>query len=159
MSIYWTRQGLGLIQVYSGLILAVALCSSTASAQSVAPHEAKQKTIPAARSTTPPQKTVPTNPSTAPVAKSIAPTPAKKLDSLKPAQAPATPPPATPLPPLPPIDTTKPPPMLPRASREQMHACAEQWHEMKMSSTQDLPMWRHFAARCLAQEQKTQADK
>ena len=157
MSIYWSRRGLGLIQVYSGLILAVILHSSLALAQSVAPHEAKQKTIPAANSTTQPQKTVPTNPSAAPATKSISPTPAKKLDSLKPAQAPAAP--ATPLPPLPPIDTTKPPPMLPRASREQMHACAEQWQEMKMSSTQDLPMWRHFAARCLAQEQKTQADK
>ncbi|MFM8646619.1 MAG: hypothetical protein ACKOB7_02370, partial [Methylocystis sp.] len=102
-------------------------------AQSDAPHEAKQKTIPAAPSTTPPQKTVPTNPSTAPASKSIVPTPAKKLDSLNPAQAPGAPAPATPLPPLPPIDTTKPPPMLPRASREQMHACAEQWREMKMS--------------------------
>ena len=159
MSIDCTRQGIGLSQLKIGLILAVALQSLTAFAQSAPPQEVKQKKVPAASSTTQQQRTAPTNPFMAPASKSIAPTPAKKIDPEKPAQAPTAPAPASPLPPLPPVDTTKPPPMLPRASREQMHACAEQWHELKMSSTQDLPMWRHFAARCLAQEEKTKADK
>lgn len=159
MSIYWTRQGIGLNELKSGLILAVALQSYTALAQSSSPQEVKQKIVPAASSTTQQQRTVPKNPSAVPASKSIAPEPAKKNDTAKPAQAGAAPAPAAQLPPLPPIDTTKPPPMLPRASREQMHACAEQWHEMKMSSMQDLPMWRHFAAGCLAQEEKNKSDK
>ena len=163
MSNYWMRQKLGLVQVNRGLILAVALQSSIALAQSAVPNEVKQRTLPATNSTTQPQRTVPLNPSAAPALKPTVPAPKKTLDGAKPPQVPLAPSPATapttPLPPLPPIDTSKPPPMLPRASREQMHACADQWHEMKMSPTQNLPMWRHFAARCLAQEQKTQADK
>jgi hypothetical protein len=47
------------------------------------------------------------------------------------------------------IDTSKPPPLLPRAPRERMRACAEQWIELKQKSRIGLPMWRDFAAKCL----------
>lgn len=166
MSIYWTHQGIGLVKVKSGLILLVALHCFSALAQPTPPQDVKQKSVPAEHLAVQPLKAVPKNPSPAPEAKSIAPPSGEKTETSKPAQPPAAlaplaiaPMPATPLPPLPPIDTTKPPPMLPRASREQMHVCADQWRELKMSSTQDLPMWRHFAARCLKQEPKAQTDK
>lgn len=47
------------------------------------------------------------------------------------------------------IDTSKPPPLLPRAPRERMRACAEQWIELKQKSRVGLQMWRDFAAKCL----------
>jgi hypothetical protein len=47
------------------------------------------------------------------------------------------------------IDTSKPPPLLPRAPRERMRACAEQWIDLKQKSRVGLPMWRDFAAKCL----------
>jgi hypothetical protein len=53
------------------------------------------------------------------------------------------------LPPLPPIDAATPPPMLPRASRERMRACAEEWDETKRNAKAPLPLWREFATRCL----------
>jgi len=76
-----------------------------------------------------------------------------------PTKAPAAPgrqqPPAPPvapqqkLAPLPPVDTSVPPPMLPRASRERMRACAEEWEKKKRAATAGLPMWRDFATGCL----------
>ncbi len=53
------------------------------------------------------------------------------------------------LPPLPPVDTSTPPPLLPRASRERMRACAEEWEKMKRATKTTLPMWREFATGCL----------
>ncbi len=51
--------------------------------------------------------------------------------------------------PLPPLDTSAPPPMLPRASRERMRACAEEWEKKKRESSAASPMWRDFAIDCL----------
>jgi len=51
--------------------------------------------------------------------------------------------------PEPPIDTSVPPPLLPRASRERMRACAEEWDELKRNTKVGLPMWREFASKCL----------
>ncbi|MGJ0509487.1 MAG: hypothetical protein ACR652_20665 [Methylocystis sp.] len=56
------------------------------------------------------------------------------------------------LPPLPPLDTSVPPPMLPRASRERMRACANEWDQMKRKSTAGLPTWREFATGCLTRQ-------
>jgi len=50
---------------------------------------------------------------------------------------------------LPPPDTSKPPPLLPQASREKMHECAEEWAKLKMETRGPLPMWRDFANKCL----------
>lgn len=50
---------------------------------------------------------------------------------------------------LPPVDTSTPPPMLPRASRERMRACAEEWEKHKRASRAALPLWRNFATECL----------
>lgn len=47
------------------------------------------------------------------------------------------------------IDTSKPPPLLPRAPRERMRVCAEEWIQLKHKSRVGLPMWRDFAAKCL----------
>jgi hypothetical protein len=55
-----------------------------------------------------------------------------------------------PLSPSPAIDTAKPPPLLPRAPRERMRACAEEWIALKHKSRSGLPMWRDFAVKCLA---------
>lgn len=52
-------------------------------------------------------------------------------------------------PPLPPLDTSLPPPSLPRAPREKMRACAEEWEKMKRATKTGLPMWRDFATGCL----------
>jgi hypothetical protein len=59
------------------------------------------------------------------------------VDALSPPQAP------------PPVDTSQPPPTLPRAAREKMRACAEEWDRMKRESKEGLPMWRDFATECL----------
>lgn len=78
--------------------------------------------------------------------------PAKVTDPTTAKAAPASPPapPAqTRLAPLPPVDTSTPPPVLPRASRERMRACAEEWEKKKRASTSALPMWREFATGCL----------
>ncbi|KAF0213786.1 MAG: hypothetical protein FD172_213 [Methylocystaceae bacterium] len=58
-------------------------------------------------------------------------------DALSPPQAP------------PAVDTSQPPPTLPRAPREKMRACAEEWDKMKRESKDGLPMWRDFATQCL----------
>lgn len=64
--------------------------------------------------------------------------------------APVTPQaPTTKLAPLPPVDTSVPPPTLPRATRERMRACAEEWGKKKRASNAGLPMWRDFATGCL----------
>jgi hypothetical protein len=68
---------------------------------------------------------------------------AKRLETPPPAEAPRK------LPPLAPIDTSTPPPMLPRASRERMHACAEEWQKVKRTTQGDFPVWKSFATRCL----------
>lgn len=79
----------------------------------------------------------------------------KRIESATPGAAQKQPPAATPsnahpsLSPLPPLDTSAPPPMLPRASRERMHACAEEWEKKKRTSSAALPMWRTFATDCL----------
>ncbi len=54
-----------------------------------------------------------------------------------------------PLSPTPTIDASRPPPLLPRASRERMRACAEEWIALKHKSRAGLPMWRDFATKCL----------
>jgi hypothetical protein len=59
---------------------------------------------------------------------------------------PAPPPPSTNLPPL---DTSVPPPMLPRAPRERMRVCAGEWEKRKLEAKAGLPLWRDFATRCL----------
>lgn len=53
-----------------------------------------------------------------------------------------------------PIDTSIPPPLLPRASRMRMRACAEEWTRKKLVARNDLPRWRDFAADCLSQKEK-----
>ena len=81
-------------------------------------------------------------------------------------QAEQTPAPIVPAPiitkkpaPLPPVDTSKPPPMLPRASRAQMHGCADEWRAMKMAKSEGLPMWRQFAMQCLTRGQSPASNK
>lgn len=78
------------------------------------------------------------------------PAPTPRAKARQPAAPTAiAPAPAPKLSPLPPIDTSVPPPMLPRASRAQMRLCAEEWAKMKEKSKTGLPMWRDFAAGCL----------
>jgi len=50
---------------------------------------------------------------------------------------------------FPPPDLSKPPPMLPVASRERMRACADEWSKLKMESKEQPPLWRDFASKCL----------
>jgi hypothetical protein len=70
--------------------------------------------------------------------------------SQKPGSKPPPPTPSqTKLAPLPPPDVSAPPPLLPRASRERMRACAEEWEKKKRGATAPLPMWREFATGCL----------
>ncbi|PPD43042.1 MAG: hypothetical protein CTY15_11100 [Methylocystis sp.] len=82
--------------------------------------------------------------------------PAKKTQQAKPQDAakpkPAPPPAQTEAPklsPFQPVDPSTPPPALPRASRERMRACAEEWEKKKMKTATGLPMWRDFATGCL----------
>ena len=51
-----------------------------------------------------------------------------------------------------PIDSSTPPPSLPRASRARMRACAEEWTRKKLLARSDLPRWRDFATSCLTQK-------
>ncbi len=60
--------------------------------------------------------------------------------------------PKAPLPAPPPPDTSAPPPRLPAASREQMHACADQWTKLKLETRGPLPLWRAFAEECLTRQ-------
>jgi hypothetical protein len=85
-------------------------------------------------SATRPQTVVPPTPSAKPAPQTPRP---PGGDALSPPQAP------------PPVDTSQPPPTLPRATREKMRACAEEWDRMKRESKEGLPMWRDFATECL----------
>ncbi len=58
-------------------------------------------------------------------------------------------PPKTRLPVPPPPDTSAPPPRLPPASREKMHACADEWAKLKLETRGPPPSWRAFAGECL----------
>ncbi|MBG0811798.1 hypothetical protein IY145_20835 [Methylosinus sp. H3A] len=64
------------------------------------------------------------------------------------APQPAEAPPAAP-PELPPLDTSAPPPSLPRAPRERMRQCAMQWMKIKQEGRVGGTSWREFATRCL----------
>jgi hypothetical protein len=54
-----------------------------------------------------------------------------------------------------PVDTSSPPPSLPRASRMRMRACAEEWTRKKLLTRSNLPRWRDFATACLSQKTKS----
>jgi hypothetical protein len=58
-------------------------------------------------------------------------------------------PPKSRLPVPPPPDTSAPPPRLPPASREKMHACADEWAKLKLETRGPLRLWRDFAGECL----------
>lgn len=100
----------------------------------------------------------------APKAKSVAPTtkPAPPLRPPHVAPQPVTPAPvhpahqeggAKPAPPeLPPLDTSTPPPKLPPAAREKMHACALEWMKVKQQARAPWPMWKDFATGCLTRQ-------
>jgi hypothetical protein len=45
-----------------------------------------------------------------------------------------------------------PPPRLPPAPREKMHACADEWAKLKMETRGTPPMWRDFAGECLTRQ-------
>lgn len=81
----------------------------------------------------------------APLSQSAPALDARKRDSLAP---PALSKPATV---ETPVDTSVPPPSLPRASREKMRACADEWKKMKLEKS-GLPMWRDFATSCLTRD-------
>jgi hypothetical protein len=61
-------------------------------------------------------------------------------------------PPKTRLPAPPPPDTSAPPPRLPPASREKMHACADEWAKLKLETRGPLLLWRNFAGECLTRQ-------
>lgn len=54
-----------------------------------------------------------------------------------------------------PIDAAVAPPLLPRASRARMRACAEEWSKKKIQTKSGLPRWRIFATACLTRKAKT----
>jgi hypothetical protein len=58
-------------------------------------------------------------------------------------------PPAPPTPELPPLDTSAPPPSLPRASRERMKLCAMRWLKLRQERQTSGTTWREFATECL----------
>ncbi len=62
------------------------------------------------------------------------------------------PPPKAPLPVPPPPDTSLPPPRLPPASREKMHACADEWTKLKSEARGPLPLWRAFAGEFITRQ-------
>lgn len=53
---------------------------------------------------------------------------------------------------LPPLDTSTPPPKLPPAAREKMHACAIEWMKVRQQARAPWPMWRDFATGCLTRQ-------
>ncbi|WP_166143840.1 hypothetical protein [Methylosinus sp. RM1] len=78
-----------------------------------------------------------------------APTPPKRPPEQRAPQPPAMEaPPAMPQE-LPPLDTSTPPPSLPRASRERMRQCATQWMKIRQEGRTAGTSWREFATRCL----------
>jgi hypothetical protein len=96
-----------------------------------------------------PQQDVPQPPTRAPSAArppAVTPAPPTAKPSPAPSAGESLSPPQAP----PPVDTSQPPPALPRAPREKMRACAEEWDQMKRESKEGLPMWRDFATECLA---------
>ncbi len=80
--------------------------------------------------------------------------PAEPKDETAPVQSA---PPKAPLPVPAPPDTSVPPPRLPPAPREKMHACAVEWAKLKLETHGPLPLWRDFAGECLTRE-KTRAN-
>jgi hypothetical protein len=54
-----------------------------------------------------------------------------------------------PPPELPPLDTSSPPPSLPRAPRERMRSCATQWLKLRQERQTSGTTWREFATQCL----------
>jgi hypothetical protein len=50
---------------------------------------------------------------------------------------------------LPPLDTSVPPPSLPRAPRSRMRLCAMQWLKIREESRTRGVSWREFATKCL----------
>lgn len=97
-----------------------------------APEKRKEAPAPAPTKPTPPRR-----PATPPSGGPVAPPPLSKA------------PPPPPLAPAPTVDASQPPPSLPRASREKMRVCAEEWDKMKKETATGLPMWREFATHCL----------
>ncbi|WP_363348108.1 hypothetical protein [Methylocystis echinoides] len=151
--------------------IAAALLATACSIGLAGPVLAQQDAAPATRAA--PAQTTP-KPTTAKAAKPAQPAPPKpqKLESGPMPKAPAaknapgspslpalpSPPPAR-LQPLPPIDTSTPPPLLPRASRERMRACAEEWDQMKRRGTAGLPTWREFATQCLTRQSRGEEEQ
>jgi len=131
---------------------AVALLAASASlAQATPATAARTRPVPAQQ-----------KPRAASPRQNVRPPPARQPNATRPPTAPSTPgvkPPQTAKPPFeealpspqapPPVDTTRPPPSLPRAPRQKMRACAEEWQLIKGESKGSLPMWRDFATECL----------
>ena len=128
----------------SAALLAVALCENAAPARA----QTQPKTDkPAPTRAAPAQKTPgATGAKTAPAQQ---PKPAPTPAPVQPKALAPTPSAQKPLSPFAPVDTSKPPPMLPRATRERMRACAEEWENLKLTTKNGLPMWRDFATSCL----------
>lgn len=107
------------------------------------PAQQKQRSPAPQQSVRQPQRRQPnaTQAPSEPKAPSVKPAP----QTVQPTAPTALPPPQAP----PPVDASQPPPSLPRASREKMRACAEEWDRMKRESKDGLPMWRDFATDCL----------
>ncbi len=141
---------------------AAAICAMAAFGASLAQGQ------PAATTPTPPNRAAPAQlkqrqsaPTPAPDQQKQKPTPPRRPASPQqpagatvhaPTSAPkATPAAVAPVPPnmSAPVDTSQPPPSLPRAPRDKMRACAEEWDKMKRESNSGLPMWRDFATDCL----------
>lgn len=148
-------------RIAAGLIASVC-------AFALAPAVAQQTATPPAPRTAPSKpKTPASKPETAkaPRAKTEPPKPAASAPAAQPhPPAASAAPPAAPvqpraLAPLPPLDTSVPPPLLPRASRERMRACADEWNVMKRKSIAGLPTWREFATGCLTRAAPPPAQK
>jgi hypothetical protein len=78
-----------------------------------------------------------------------APAPPRRPPEQRAPQPPAVEAPPATAPELPPLDTSAPPPSLPRASRERMRQCATQWMKIKQEGRAGGTSWRDFATRCL----------
>jgi hypothetical protein len=148
-----TRRGAGTLLRAAVLALLCAALSATARGQTdeqdgLASAAASGKAAPS-RSVTrrkaaaPKAKPAPAAPSAAPPQATAAPPAPRHFPQDQ--SAPAKPPLAD----LSPPDTSTPPPKLPPATREKMHACAAQWTRLKLETHGTLPMWREFAAGCL----------
>ncbi|OAI28729.1 hypothetical protein A1351_11590 [Methylosinus sp. R-45379] len=78
-----------------------------------------------------------------------APAPPRRPPEQRAPQPPAVETPPAPPQELPPLDTSTPPPSLPRASRERMRQCATQWMKIRQEGRTAGTSWREFATRCL----------